>query len=222
MIWHSAVLDADQQYFFKVYLNPQIHGKDAAPALMREALTRLQLPHAWSFIENRLNNMGERTQLVYFSLDLTPGAHARVKIYLSNVDMTMSEFDLQLQGSSNYIAGNDVKWVRTLTGNENSLDTRIVLNYFSFTADKLEPVSNTQVPIRWYVVNDAVAIEKAQSLMLDQHKAKLCSVMNNMAGRPLEKNRGLLAHISIRQEKDELCVITYLSAEAYTYTHVKG
>lgn len=215
-IWHAAVLDAKGKVTFKVYLNPQIHGEKAAPELIKEAFTRLNLAQAWDFLAAKLQAAEGRSKLAFFSLDLIPDEHARVKVYLANSLMTLKEFDFQLKGSRNYVAGADINWIQSLTGIHDALDARSIVNYFAFTAgDNGTPISNIQVPIRWYVENDAEALARTQALLPQQQSKKLISVINKMASRSLEANRGLLAHVAIRHEKDGMCVIPYLSAEAY-------
>lgn len=216
-LWHSAILDASGKAAFKVYLNPQIHGSAYAPDLMQKALTRLHLDHAWHYIAPRLHAMGERAQLAFFSLDLIPGDHARVKIYLSNANMTLHELDAQLKGSRNYVEGADINWIKTLTGIHESLDARHIVNYFAFTAgDKGAPVSNIQIPIRWYVENDAAAMERIMQLLPAHQGKKFSVIVQKIAGRSLEIDRGVLAHVGVRQDKEGLCVIPYLSAAAYS------
>lgn len=219
-LWHSAVLNSDGNYLFKAYLNPQIHGLDSSASLIQEALTRLNLTNAWEFIASKLSASEGNIRLMFFSLDLVQGSHSRVKVYFSNSTMLLQHYDSQFQDSRNYKSGEISKWIKTLTGLDNTLDSRHIGNYFAFNSgDQRNPVCSIQVPIRQYVENDYSALQRTLTLLPHNHRKKLNAVISNMSTCTLDLNRGLLAHVAIKHDADELCIVTYLSAEAYTHTH---
>lgn len=219
-LWHSAVLNSDGNYVFKAYLNPQIHGSESSAALIQEVLIRLNLINAWEFIASKLRASEGNLQLMFFSLDLVQGTHARVKIYLSNNTMSLQNYEFLFQDSRNYKPGEISKSIRVLTGLDSTIDSRPIGNYFAFNCgDQKKPACTIQVPIRNYVENDYAALQRTLTLLPNNHRKKLHAAMNNISTKTLELNRGLLAHVSIKYDAEKLGIVTYLSAEAYTHTY---
>ncbi|MGH3974955.1 MAG: tryptophan dimethylallyltransferase family protein, partial [Pseudonocardiaceae bacterium] len=84
-LWHSVVLRPDAQHEFKVYFNPAVRGASQAPALVAQALERLGLHHAYATVVAQAFRPGwQADRFVFLSLDLHPGPHSRVKVYVAH------------------------------------------------------------------------------------------------------------------------------------------
>ncbi|GAA1348509.1 tryptophan dimethylallyltransferase family protein [Saccharothrix algeriensis] len=81
-VWHSLACRAGEAPRYKVYLNPQAHGRDAVPEVMRSAMGRLGLATAWAGVAEQCADLAdEGHELEFVALDLVDGPQARVKVY---------------------------------------------------------------------------------------------------------------------------------------------
>jgi hypothetical protein len=76
---HGAILWPGDAPEFKVYFNPSARGLEHAPALVKQALEQIDAAAIWPALESRL---ADGASLLFFSLDLTAGSRARIKVYL--------------------------------------------------------------------------------------------------------------------------------------------
>ncbi len=81
-VWHSLAYRPGELPRYKVYLNPQAHGRSAVPEVMAEAMARLGLSSAWHGVASAYAELAdEGHQLEFVALDLADEPDARVKVY---------------------------------------------------------------------------------------------------------------------------------------------
>jgi DMATS type aromatic prenyltransferase len=207
-LWHAAALHRDAT-LLKVYVNPEIRGPEQAPRLVAEALERLGLVDAWSFLAPRRG-----TALPYFSVDLAPDP--RVKIYVA-YRVAASAVDEILRGCENHRDGDVEAWVRQLVGHDGTLAARPLLACFAFPRRGGAPDVTVHVPIRCHARDDGEALRRTASLLAPSEHARLEAGMTAIADRPLDRGRGLLTYVSMRRQRDLVRVTAYLAPETHTH-----
>jgi DMATS type aromatic prenyltransferase len=215
-LWHAAVIDPDPGTMYKVYLNPQVRGRQRAIETVTEALARLHMERASDFLLSRLTS--SRTQLAYLSLDISAAPGARVKIYLGHPGIAAEEIEPQLEGVHNYVSGDGKRWIRQLTGTNGPFDHRPILTCLSFTADDEHPTATLHIPIRDYTCHDGHSVERTCKLLSSRDSRAFRSALNRFACRPLETARSLVTYVSLRRTRSGHNVTTYLAPEAFAVT----
>ena len=210
-LWHAGTVEPDGTLSFKVYLNPRIAGASLAPEIVRESLVRLGADYAWSELEPKL---GDRSEILYVSLDLARSTDARVKVYVAHPHATSGEIDDLVRHESGYRPGLAARWIEELTGSAGTFDERPLLTCHAFRSPLHAAEVTVHVPTRCYVGNDAESVLRAGELV-GPLAAALRAGVEGMAGRPLEMGRGLVTYVSVRPVADGTRVTTYLAPEAH-------
>jgi hypothetical protein len=220
-LWHSACVNADAPTTYKLYLNPQIEGDENARALIMEALRRLKLDDGARFIEERLDRPNER--FVYFSLDLSAAATARVKVYFTLDINDLARAESLFAGTKNYHAGSLFSWLETLVGTtaQQARETRPLLACVSFSHDA-RPHMTLHVPIRCYSPDDEQALRRTISLLEPHHANRLEHAVRSWATRPLDAGGGLISYVSCRAESTMTRVTVYLAPQLFTMTSARS
>ncbi len=219
-LWHSFCLKRGADPKFKLYLNPQARGPRLAAALVEEALERLGFTQAWHFLSEVALRSQERDELVYFSLDLSACRQARVKVYIAHRNATAGEVEEVLASGPQYVPGDARMFCQVMTGGEGPFDARPLVTCFAFTADNdARPFSATlHLPIRCYVDNDRVAMQRICDFLTPQDSKAYEQAISIIAGRPLKAGVGIQAYTSFRRQGNRRLTTIYLSPEAYEVT----
>jgi len=213
-MWHAAVLrTATEAPAFKIYVNPQVRGADAARGLCERALLRLGFDAA----AEQLALADRGSQFVYFSLDLS--AHdARVKVYTAHPGKDARDVEHAVERMTGHVPGGPgalASVIEALIGSRGALTQRAVQTCFAYRAGVEQPEVTTYVPMRAYVDDDADAIARAARLMRRQDAERLRDIAHAVAERPLELGRGLLTYIGVREHRDHRRITAYLSPQVY-------
>jgi DMATS type aromatic prenyltransferase len=211
-LWHTATMREPLKV--KCYFNPSVRGADHARSLVQAAMERLGMPEAWRGFAAAQAALDTRAVFL-FCLDLDDGPAARVKLYAQPEGATAA--DLARVAGAPEVAD----FCRAITGSDGPYHysqtvTRLPSLYFSYTRNQEQPSDVTvQVPIRHYVRDDRAARDRIcayfKSRGLDA--APYERALDAVAGRPLEKGRGLNAWVSLRAGTD--LVTVYFAAELY-------
>ncbi|MEU5976527.1 tryptophan dimethylallyltransferase family protein [Streptomyces sp. NPDC047315] len=93
-VWHSLAWRPGEKPHYKVYLNPQAHGREHVHDVVAEAMHRLGLATAWTPVGSRDKELARQGhELEFFALDLDGGNASRVKVYFRHHPMPMGELD---------------------------------------------------------------------------------------------------------------------------------
>ena len=215
-MWHAAWLRHDAAPLFKVYLSPQAGGAAEAPARTQEAFRRLGLGDAWPSVERLLARRGGRDRLIYFSLDLSDDARARVKLYIAHPGITARELDALLAGTPGTRAGDVTALCRALTGQTGSFTARPLLTTLAFTAGDTRPSAVTlHVPIRCYVRDDGVALDNIARHLGAGPGALYRQAIERFADRDLRAGVGMQTYVSVQRRGEALRTTVYLAPELY-------
>jgi DMATS type aromatic prenyltransferase len=212
-MWLAAAVTASGP-LFKAYVNPEIRGSAMSALLVEQALARLDLRNAWSFVSAKLGT-GKRVRIPYLSLDLEPGLEARVKVYLSLEDVTSGALEERLSGCRNWASGEAQLSLDLLLAGARPSTPRPILTCFAFSPGTEAPDVTIHVPIRAYVQDDVEALRRALLVIDEANAERLQSAVRAIADRPLEMGRGLLTYVSLCKERNHLRVSVYLAPQAY-------
>lgn len=210
-MWHAAVLSDDGTSSFKVYLNPQVVGREGARGLVERALSELRLAHASEF----LARIPGGCDFPYFSLDLAEQLGGRAKLYLSQPDLDADVAEGLLSQWGLTQPGQIRAWVKDLTRGARPHDPRPIQLSLSFRQEERLPDVTVHVPVRSYVESDAQALELACSLLSKDNGDALRNGVEAMAERPLAAGRSLVTYVSLRPRGDDLGLTVYLSPQLY-------
>ncbi|MGO1049029.1 tryptophan dimethylallyltransferase family protein [Crossiella sp. CA198] len=221
--WWSIVLRPAAPPAFKIYFNPEVRGRQAAAGLVAAGLDRLGFGGAFGTLKRRaLRPCGDLDRYSFFSIDLHTQPDPRVKVYLSHHDGDLTQL-LRAAGAAREV---DEEQVREFTaiagGNQGRFTGRPLISSLSFLAGDTDRASGFSVylPVRDYVEDDAVALDRAHAL-LARHgldPALLDRALSALARRPLNEGVGLIPHLSLRTGRPHAGLTVYLSAETYAVT----
>jgi DMATS type aromatic prenyltransferase len=217
-LWHTVSLSPGPLRV-KCYLNPSVRGRTQAMPVMRTAFERLGLPTAWRTFEAAQQQL-RSDDVFLFCLDLEDTDVARVKVYSQPVGATAEDLDRIAQRWSRARAEEVAEFCRAITGSSGPYRgaPRLPSIYFSFTRDEATPSDLTvQIPIRYYVPNDAVARDRVcdylRSRGLDTSPYQ--RALEAVTFRSLAEGRGLNAWVSLRTGTAPPLVTVYFAAELY-------
>lgn len=220
--WYSLIVGADAAPAIKVYLNPEVRGRESATRLVGEALERLGLSAALPAIAEHALRREGLDRFSFFAIDLTDSSQARVKTYVSheaaavqNVVRAASatpDVDLELLADVTELA----------CGGTGPFTGRPLMSSYTFMAGDTDRPSgySLYIPVRDYVQDDLEACERVLAIMarcgLDT--APFVMALASIVRRPLGEGVGLIAHVSLRLGRPRPGVTVYLSSEAYAVT----
>ena len=219
-LWHGARFDRARPDF-KIYLNPETFGSPQALPLMSEALHRLGLDHAAATIRAVVRARGGQDALNYFSLDLSPEASARIKVYFRHEAASASEVDrIFSMVAPTHRAGDIVDFSRKVVGHDKPLLFKPVTSCLSFTTTSASPTAMTfHMPIAHYTTSDASSVARSAAYLesIGQPRAaeKLERAVRAFAPRALESGCGVQSYASFRREPSGLRFTAYLSPELF-------
>lgn len=209
--WHAVCLRKGAKPDFKIYLNPQAQGQKHAFVIVAATLSRLGFDEAYSVLAERPED-----EIKYFSLDLSAGETARVKVYTAHHNATAQEIETALSVTKNYQPGQVTEFCRAMGGGDGPYDRRSVQTCLAFTQGDPMPTTGTvYFPVRAYAEHDLEARDRILAY-LDTHNADLyAQALNSFANRPLEEGVGMQTYASLRQYAGPRRVTVYLSPEVY-------
>lgn len=220
-MWHAVSFGSDQRLDVKAYLNLQARGRALAPALAEDALLRLGVKRAWPMLSRIAAARGfDADELIYFSLDLSARADARVKVYLRHHNATAADLEAAMSLCPSYEPGQVTEMCRALGGGDGPFSTRACVTCFSYVEGDLERPSEATFyfPITGYVTDDREATARISAYLTGlgvspeeyQAAAEACAV------RPLEDGVGMQSYVSMRKDHGKPRLTVYFSPEAYS------
>lgn len=217
-LWVAVILGPSGPPEFKLYLNPEISGPAFAPALLEEAMVRLGFAGAWPAIGNRLARRGPALdQLKYFSLDISPSQHARVKVYARHHDSSADVLMEAAAGCSSCPTDELARYLARVSDRER-YDGRGPFTCYSFVGASSAPAAvTTHFPVNGYCSSDRESSDRALDCMreLDVPTEAFQKVSRAIESRPLDDGIGLLSYVSFRHDRHGSRVTVYLPSEAY-------
>ncbi|MEZ4220968.1 MAG: tryptophan dimethylallyltransferase family protein [Polyangiaceae bacterium] len=219
-LWLAAALGAEGPPSFKLYLNPAVHGSIEAPQVIEAALHRLGFDAAWPAIGNVLAWRGpEADELKYFSLDLSPGPEARVKVYARHHHATRDVVASAAGACSSGDPESISLFLRTLAPDVDLYEGRGPFTCYAFTAGSGSAPDSvtTHFPINGYAQSD----QEAQERILLVHdafglpNAPYIRALSAIAERPLDSGVGTHSYVSLRTKRGRTRLTLYLPSEAY-------
>jgi DMATS type aromatic prenyltransferase len=216
-LWHAVCFRGGDAPDFKIYFNPNARGPQNAPALVQEALARLGFANAWNFLSRHVFLRGERDRILYFSLDLTGGPRARIKIYVGHQGATASELERVAASGPAYAFHDARTFCRDLSGGEGPFTNRAPITCCAFTSDSdSKPSAITLLmPIRSYAEDDRAALETVSRVLPPDAAATLRAGVHALARRPLDAGLGMQSWVSFRRQGGRSRYTIYLAPEAY-------
>jgi DMATS type aromatic prenyltransferase len=217
LIWYAVHMTATGP-LFKAYLNPEAQGSNQVGELLRSALERLGLGHAFEHIAEQV---ARSTRIPYFSVDLCATEKMRVKVYLAHADGPAEAAERAAAGAKHHRPGQLRRWLQALLSEGPSTDHRPVLTCHAFRRDGGAPEVTLHVPIRYHVADDREALVVAQTLGTSGGAEALSRAVTALARRPLDRGRGMITYLSLRGSSGGTRVTAYLAPQAYELAPVR-
>jgi hypothetical protein len=216
-LWHATALSGRASEV-KAYFNPQILGKERSFDLIQRALRELGFENAWpSLLHAVQRHTVEDDEIRYFSLDLTGGKRARVKVYLYQRGVDADHLERMAVGCDGYTPGEITKFCQSITETAGPYTAFPICTYLSFVEGIAIPTELTiQIPIRFYANNDLIARDRISRYMESRgiSPALYEAALSALAPRPLDQGPGLNTYVSLRAGKARLTV--YVATELFS------
>lgn len=217
-LWHAACLSPTGLPDFKIYLNPQLHGREAAEELVREVIARLDLVGAKEALE-RLRFRGTALdELKYLSLDLSDNARARVKVYVCHHGARPEDLERAFAVAPTHRAGDASGFCAEMAPQVDCFDKKPISSCLAFVGGKAEPHTVTMhLPIAHYSESDAIASQRIATFMAKQGMDQLAHkrVLKAIARRPLQLTSGIQSYASYRRQDGDIRLTIYLSPDLF-------
>jgi DMATS type aromatic prenyltransferase len=217
-LWHAACLSPSGAHDFKVYLNPQLHGPEAAGEVVEAMFARLGLSEARSALSRLRFRGSEQDELRYVSLDLSDQPRARVKVYTCHHQAKPAELERAFAVASSHRAADVSEFCGTMAPGVTSFDAKSVSSCLAFVAGNPAPYTATlHLPIAHYAETDAVARRRIDAFMQANQMDQLvhARVLRAIAKRPLHETSGVQSYASYRRDNGTMRLTAYLSPELF-------
>ncbi|MFF9205222.1 tryptophan dimethylallyltransferase family protein [Streptomyces sp. NPDC014986] len=220
-LWCAMDLRQGRPPGFKVYVNPQAHGRERAARVVEEALSRFGFGRAWRALRERAMPRGpERDEILFFALDLGRWHAPRVKVYVAHHDATAAEVHAVSRLLPGDRAGRVGEFCRVVGGAPRRFAHRPLVSCLSYTERDLEHPSGytVHVPVRDYARNDGIARNRAVAVLRSHgmDTAVIDRALAAMTSRRPSDGVGLIAYVSlVRSTWQPTRVNVYFSPEAY-------
>lgn len=215
--WHAVELHGDEPPHVKIYLNPLVHGRERAAATIEATLRRLGFSDTSLDAISAVTARGHEDELKYFSLDLSSGDAARVKVYVRHHGVSGVELESALRHTRRYSAGRAAAFCRTMSSGAERFAGRPVFSCLAWSADDPCPSATIYFPIASYVRDDAEANERTLRYLreIGIGTSTYDKAIAAFASRPLSAGVGMLSYVSTKIEQGTDRVTVYLSPEVY-------
>jgi DMATS type aromatic prenyltransferase len=212
-IWHGISFSPSGPPKFKVYLNPLAQGPDRGPAVIRESLARLGFASA---MQDVFANSDDGCEFRFFSLDLSDGPDARVKVYRVHHNATRDEIESWLRVVPGYSRTLVDQFWASIAGPRERFSRLPVSTYLSLNSRNPRPSAATiHFPVRNYADTDLEIYERVQSFLTHDELMLYEGAMASFAKRPLAAGVGMQSYVSVRLHSGPRHITVYLSPEAY-------
>jgi DMATS type aromatic prenyltransferase len=218
-LWIGGSWTPGRDILLKIYLNPQVRGRAAAPEVIREAMQHLGLGAAWRCVERTLSVRDGRDELGIVALDLAPSGPTRLKLYIRHHRASVPLI-LPVAQLTGEFEPNDVEtFYGSLSETQGPFLDKPIATVFAFReAGSAAPEAVTLAfPIGKYVANDEIARERIQrclrafGLPTDAYERAI----HALAIRPLTARAGIHAHVTLRRLASGPRLGVYFASEAY-------
>lgn len=215
-LWHAISFRAAASPDVKVYLDLRARGAALAPAVLEEALGRLGLAAVYPRVMREGCRRGAGLdELVYFSLDLSSHASARIKVYFRHHQATAEDAE-RVVGA--FVEPGEIRsFCNAILGGEGPYVPRPLVSCWSFSKGA-EPSGGTlYAPVAYYVRDDREARDRVRDWLarraMDVHRYDRC--LEAFARRPLDAGVGMHSYVSFKRDAGVPKVTCYLAPEAY-------
>ncbi len=218
-LWNAAVLAPGRAPELKVYLNPAVRGPGRAAALVEEALARLGFSRAWAALGEVSAGRGPHLdEIKYFSLDLSAGPHARVKVYIHHHEATPDDLEAACSLSRTYVAGEVREFARAMCGDRERLSARSPFTCAAFVSGAADrPAAVTAyVPVCAYARDDGEIRERMNRYLGSRgiDASRYDAILDGFADRDLADGVGMQSWIALRRSRSGASFTVYLATEA--------
>jgi DMATS type aromatic prenyltransferase len=204
---------------FKLYLDPATHGKHLVHAVVDEAFVRLGLGSCWPVLAGAMRRGPDLDELAYFSLDLSRGPSARVKVYVRHHHGTPGDLESAASAGSFYRPGTVLRFVEVMAPDcQLAFERRTPLTCLAFVpgADGVVTAATTHIPINSYAPDDATIERRVRSYLVELGRDANTYVraLRAYANRSLQGTIGAQSYVSLQAGPNPRLTV-YLAAEAY-------
>jgi DMATS type aromatic prenyltransferase len=193
-IWIGAAWERGEQPWYKVFLNPQVRGRQLSTAVVAEAMGRLGLGSAWTAFREHLGRpdfAAPASELGIFCLDLRDPGDARVRVYLRHAGATADTLEHVAACAQVYQPGAFERVCNVLTGHAGPYLGKPPVTTIAFRAGEPVPTSVTlDIPLDPNFPSDAEAQQRVSMAMLTGgiDPAGYLATLHALADRPLTQS----------------------------------
>lgn len=220
-LWYAVSFDKGEAPEFKAYFNLHVQGAGNAPRLTEEAMHRVGFGKAWASVAEALRRRPDGLEeLVFFALDLTHEADARVKIYLRHHGATAAFLEELGSVARNHQPGSIAAFCRQMSGGqEGPYHGKGAVTCFTFTdPSDARPVAVTSYfPVPHYTRDDLEVRERMVHFLGEHHldAAPYLGAVEAVARRRLDAGSGMHTYSALRWWGGQARATVYFSPETY-------
>jgi DMATS type aromatic prenyltransferase len=217
-LWHAACLSANGLPDFKIYLNPQLRGREVADELIDEVIARLGLVGAKEALARLRRRGRDLDELKYLSLDLSDSARARVKFYVCHHQARPEQLEQAFAVAPTHRAGDAAHFCETMAPQIACFSEKPISSCLAFVGGNPAPHTVTMhLPIAHYAESDAAASQRIAAFMAQQGMDELVHkrVLKALARKPLHQSLGIQSYASYRRQGQAMRLTVYLSPELF-------
>jgi DMATS type aromatic prenyltransferase len=217
-LWHAVSLSEDGQAAFKIYVNPQARGRAQAFSVIEQTMLRLGFGKGSVAAIRRVMTREGVDELAYFSLDLSAGAGARAKVYVSHPRATPTELDEAFTVCATHRIGDVRDFCEAMAPQRTIFDSKPLMSCLSFVSGSDRPKAVTlHLPIVHYVDSEAQTFNRVAAwLALNGLNAEAYCNCLQAIGKRRSAGKGLQSYASYRREPSGLRFTAYLSPELFS------
>lgn len=216
-LWLGASFSEERGLLLKVYVNPQVRGRERASGLVAEAMKRLGFERAWARVADAVVASEARAEIAILCIDLS--AECRVKAYVRLPQTTVAHIEALARVAEDHRAGDAERFYAAVGESAGPFLEKPPLVEFALVDGAADaPTGVTyEFPIGSYVESDEEACRRVAKAMAtfgleaDAYERAIRA----FALRPLAERNGLHAHVTLRRAGGPRIAV-YLTTEGYS------
>lgn len=202
---------------FKVWFYPAVRGGARSAELCERGLERLGLGQAWPAVVAHMRRDEHLDRPMLFSLDLSAGSAARVKLYFRHYDADADYMSDLMAGYPGFEWKSVLDFCTVMTENAADYSEQPPVTCLTFTQD--EPTkagaATLYLPMWTYAPDDEAVRRRFHQVLLASGRStdRYDRAVSDVAGRPPASGRGIHNYVAWRPGSQQPRLKVYLSPE---------
>ncbi|GAA2801544.1 tryptophan dimethylallyltransferase family protein [Saccharopolyspora taberi] len=201
-VWHSLAWEPGGRPQYKVYLNPQAHGRHRSFEVVADAMDRLGMGVGWHRVAARADELQDNGhELEFFALDLGATRSARVKVYFRHGPVSRSGLGEVAAMARSHDEQRAARIIRTIYGPETTEFHNEPMTCLAFREGADEPEeANLYLRLPENARNDEEAAARIACAMRSEglDPTPYLTTLRSLCPQPLNRTAGLQELFSYR------------------------